>query len=129
MSAVASCSRRHSGTVRNEAAVEIAPAKVEAGHVIGKLMSSALSGGLASSIGAGNAQMIGPHVGSRAQSKLQQEVAAAVATEFDSVVAGQKQNAVVFRTDPSATVSVQFAFDDENGIRWMRVDDGEPARV
>lgn len=115
--------------MRAEAPVEITPAKGELGHVIGKLMTSAIGGGLASSVGTVNAQMAGQHFGSIAQAKLQQEIAAAVATEFDSAVGGQKQNAVVFRTDPLATVSVQIAFDDENGVRWTRVDDGGPVRM
>ncbi|MCZ4589992.1 hypothetical protein O4328_41270 [Rhodococcus opacus] len=73
--------------------------------------------------------MAGQHLGPVAQAKVQQHISASMATEFDPAVGGQKQCAVVFYTDPEAVPTVSIAFDEENGARWTRTDDGQLARV
>lgn len=114
----------------NLVAVTPAKDKINLADVAGKFIGEMMGGGFASSMGAANAGMAGQYIGQMAQSRLQGQLQDQMADAFETAVAGQANTAMAFATEPAAKdLSVTIDFDDENGVRWRRVDNEQPVQI
>lgn len=109
------------------AEVEVVPAKsrIDLGSVIGKFIGPTVGGMFGPEYGT----LVGGQVSSLAKQKLQGQLNDYIADGFETALAAQGSAAVVYASESSAVLSVSVIFDDENGIRWTRIDNSEPVQV
>lgn len=115
--------------------VGVVPAKsrIDLGNVAGSLIGEVVGGAFGS--GAFGpalgplAGMGGSAISPMAKPRLQGQLNDYLADGFETALAAQGGTVVVYASDPQAGLSVTVAFDDENGVRWTRVDNSEPIQV
>ena len=111
--------------------VDAVPAKsrIDLGSVIGKFVGPTVGGALGPSIGPGYGTLIGNQMSGLAQQKLQGQLNDYMSDGFETALAAQSSAVVMYASEPGAELSVSVAFDDENGIRWTRIDNSEPVQI
>lgn len=114
--------------------VEVVPAKsrIDLGKVAGNLLGDMFGG----AFGAGSfGPALGPlssfgggQISDLAKQRLQGNLNDYMTDGFETALPANTSAVVMYASDPEAKLSVSVSFDDENGIRWTRVDNGEPTQ-
>lgn len=73
--------------------------------------------------------MGGSAISPMAKQRLQGQFNDFMADGFETALAAQGGTVIVYASDPQAELSVTVTFDDENSVRWTRVDNSEPVQV
>lgn len=113
------------------AEVEVVPAKsrIDLGSVIGKMIGPTVGGMFGPSLGPEYGTLIGGQMSGMAQQELKGQLNDYMADGFETALAAQGSAVVMYASESGAKLSVSVTFDDENGIRWTRVDNSEPVQV
>lgn len=116
-------------------AVEVVPAKSRidlgsvAGNLIGEVFAGAFGTGAFGPALRGFGGMGGSAISPMAKQRLQGQFNDFMADGFETALAAQGGTVIVYASDPQAELSVTVTFDDENSVRWTRVDNSEPVQV
>ena len=111
-----------------EVEVVLAKERIDLGSVAARLIAPMVGGAFEPMLG-GYGGMVGHQVSSVARGQMQGQLNEYLTDGFETALAGQGSSIGVYATEPGAELSVSVAFEDENGVRWRRIDNGDPVQV
>lgn len=111
-----------------EVEVVLANERIDLGSVAAKLIGPMVGGAFQPMFGA-YGSMVSNQISGVARQQMQGQLNEYMTDGFETALAGQGSSIGVYATEPGAEPSVSVAFEDENGIRWRRVDNGDPIQV